>query len=89
MSHVVELFYADHCFACPEAREMLRLFASGRPDVMVIERDIDDDQQFQLATAYRLIATPAFVIDHEAVLYGVPKPEKLTAKLAASKTEST
>ena len=83
MSHVVELFYADHCFACPEAREMLRQFVSGRSDIVVIERNIDHDDEFQLATAYHLIATPAFVIDHEAVLYGVPKPEKLAAKLAA------
>ena len=84
MSHVVELFYADHCFACPEAREVLRRFALERPDVVVIERNIDHDDEFRLATAYHLIATPAFVIDHGAVLYGVPKPDKLAASIAAS-----
>lgn len=87
MSHVVELFYADHCFACPEARETLRQFASAHPDVVVIERNIDDDVEFRLATEYQLIATPAFVIDHSAVLYGVPKPETLAAQLVSGLIE--
>jgi hypothetical protein len=68
---------------------MLRLFASGRPDVVVIERNIDDDAEYRLATEYDLIATPAFVIDRHAVLYGVPKPEKLSARIAASTPEAT
>ena len=84
MSHVVELFYADHCFACPEAREMLQQFASNRPDIVAIERNIDNDSELRLASKYQLIATPAFVIDHDAVLYGVPKPERLAARIAAS-----
>jgi hypothetical protein len=86
MSHVVEFFYADHCVACPEARQMLRQFASGRSDVVVIERNIDVDAEYRRATEYHLIATPAFVIDRHAVLYGVPKPDKLAARIAASTT---
>jgi hypothetical protein len=81
MSHVIELFFADHCFACPEAREVLHQFASTRPDVTVVERNIDDDAEYQRATEYQLVATPAFVIDRQAVLYGVPKPEKLAAQI--------
>ena len=88
MSHVIELFFADHCFACPEAREVLQQFASTRPDVMVVERNIDDEAEYQRAAEYQLIATPAFVIDREAVLYGVPKPEKLAAKIDNEPRES-
>ncbi|HWK10775.1 MAG TPA: thioredoxin family protein [Vicinamibacterales bacterium] len=84
MPHVIELFFADHCFACPEAREALRQFASSRPDVTVIERNIDDDAEYRRAAEYHLIATPAFVIDRVSVLYGVPKPEKLAAKIDAA-----
>lgn len=87
MSHVVELFCADHCFARPEARESLRQFALAHPDVVVIERNIDDDADFRLATEYQLIATPAFVVDRSAVLYGAPKPETLAAKLASGLIE--
>ena len=87
MSHVIELFFADHCFACPEAREVLRQFASTRPDVTVVERNIGDDAEYRRATKYHLIATPAFVIDRHAVLYGVPKPEKLAAKIDAGPVE--
>lgn len=87
MSHVVELFFADHCWACPEARELLRHVASSRPDVVAIERNIDDDAEYRLATEYQLIATPAFVIDGHAVLYGVPKPDMLAAKIDARLSE--
>jgi hypothetical protein len=82
MPHVVELFYADHCPACPEARAMLRHFAQGRPDIVVIERNIDEAGELRRATTYQLIATPAFVIDGRAVLYGVPTPATLGAGLA-------
>lgn len=85
---MVEFFYADHCLACPDAREVLRQFASDHPDVIVIERNIQDDAEFQLATAYHLIATPAMVIDQRAVLYGVPKPDKLAATFAGSAIKS-
>jgi hypothetical protein len=87
MSHVVEFFFAEHCFACPEARAVLRQFASTRPDVLVIERNIDDDAEYRLATEYQLIATPAFVIDRHDVLYGVPKPGKLAARVDGSPIE--
>lgn len=84
MSHLVELFYSGHCFGCPEARQLLQRVASERPDVVVIERNIDDDADYRLATEYRLIATPAFVIDRSNVLYGVPQPQKLEARIGAS-----
>lgn len=84
MAHLVELFYSDHCIGCPEARQLLQRLASDHPRLVVIERNIDNDADYQLATGYRLIATPAFVIDHKAVMYGVPQPEKLAARIAAS-----
>ena len=84
VAHLLELFYSDHCIGCPEARGLLRRLASDEPRLVVIERNIDNDADYQLATEYRLIATPAFVIDRKAVMYGVPQPEKLTTRIAAS-----
>ena len=84
MSHLVELFYSEHCIGCPEARQLLQRLASERPDVVVIERNIDDDADYRLATDYHLIATPAFVIDRSNVLYGVPQSQKLKARIGAS-----
>lgn len=84
MSHLIELFYSDECLACPEARHLVRRFAAERPDVVVIERNIADDAEYRAATDYHLIATPAFVIDRHDVLYGVPQPDKLAARIAAS-----
>jgi hypothetical protein len=84
VSHLVELFYSGHCFGCPEARQILQRLASQRPDVVAIERNIDDDADYRLATDYHLIATPAFVIDRSNVLYGVPQPHKLEARIEAS-----
>ncbi len=89
MSHLLEFFYADHCFACPEARDVLRRFASGRADVVVIERNINDEAEWRLAAQYHLVATPAFVIDGRAVLYGVPQLDKLAARVSASTSESS
>lgn len=84
VSHLVKLFYSDHCFGCPEARQLLRRVASDQPDIVAVDRNIDEDADYRLATEYRLIATPAFVIDRTTVLYGVPRPEKLATRIAAS-----
>lgn len=82
MSHLVELFYSDHCLGCPEAREIVQRLAAGRPDIIVVEHNVDDD--VTLATDYHLIATPALVIDRDKVFYGVPRLEKLAAGIDAS-----
>lgn len=84
MSHLVELFYAEHCLGCPEARHLLKRFASNHPGIVAVERNIDDDTHYRVATEYHLIATPAFVIDRQAILYGIPQPERLAARIASS-----
>ncbi len=85
VSHLVELFYSDHCLSCPEARDLVHRLAAERPDVIIVERDIDDDAAYALAGEYHLIATPALVIDRRHVLYGVPAAAKLAARIAASR----
>jgi thiol-disulfide isomerase/thioredoxin len=84
VSHLIELFYSEHCFGCPEARRLLERFASDHPDVVVVARDIDDDAAYRLATDYGLIATPAFVIDRSSIIYGIPRPETLALRISAS-----
>ena len=87
MSHLVELFYSEHCLGCPEAQQVVRRFALERPDVTLVERDVA--VEIGLARHYRLIATPAIVIDGGAVMYGVPRPAALAARVeksAASKS---
>jgi protein-disulfide isomerase len=79
---LVELFFSVHCFGCPEARKVLQRLASDRSDLVVVEHNVDDD--LTLARSYHLIATPALVIDRAHVLYGVPGPEKLAARIDAS-----
>jgi thiol-disulfide isomerase/thioredoxin len=82
VSHLVELFYSDHCLSCPEAREVLQQLVAERSDVVIVEHNVDDD--LALAHEYHLIATPALVIDRSKVFYGVPRLEKLTARIDAS-----
>jgi hypothetical protein len=84
VSHLIELFYSEHCIGCPEARQLLQRFASDHPEVVAVERNIDQDADYRLATDYHLIATPAFVIDRTNVMYGIPRPEKLATRIAAS-----
>jgi hypothetical protein len=84
VSHLIELFYSEHCIGCPEARQLLERFASDHPEVVAVERNIGQDADYRLATDYHLIATPAFVIDRCKVLYGIPQPEKLAIRMAAS-----
>jgi len=49
VSHLIEFFYSDHCLSCPEARTLLRRFASDRPDITVVERNINDDGDYERA----------------------------------------
>ena len=85
MSHLLEIFYSAHCLGCPEARQAVRRFASSRPDVVVVEHDLESEAEFELAKRYGLIATPALVIDGGAVMYGVPLPVALAARVDASR----
>ncbi len=82
--HLVELFYSEHCLGCPDARANVQRLAAERPDVVVIERNIDEQDQYDLAIEYQLIATPALVIDGQDVLYGAPRLETLTARIGSS-----
>lgn len=82
MFHVLEVFYSEHCIACPKTRQAVRELAASRSDVVVIERDVES--HLELAKRYRLIATPAVVIDGNAVMYGVPRIPTLAARVDAS-----
>lgn len=70
---------------CPEARQTVRQFAASRPDVVVVERDLEAEAELELAKRYGLIATPALVIDGDAVMYGVPRPAAIAARVDASR----
>lgn len=86
VSHLVELFYSEHCIGCPEARQVVRRFASERPDVTVVERDVEIE--IDLARRYGLIATPAIVIDGGTIMYGVPRPAALAARVDRSAADT-
>ncbi|MBI2186417.1 MAG: thioredoxin family protein [Acidobacteria bacterium] len=77
MSHIIELFVADHCLGCPDARARVQEFAASRPDIVVVERDVL--HHLDEARRYGLIATPAIVLDGRTILYGAPTSEKLAA----------
>lgn len=79
MPHVVELFVAHHCPACPAARARVREFAGVTPDVVIVEHNVDEN--LEAAVRYGLFATPAVVIDGRAVLYGVPTRAQLAARV--------
>lgn len=83
--HLIDLFYSAHCIGCPEARQAIRRFASGRPDVVVVEHDLEAQAELELAKRYRLIATPALVIDRDTVMYGIPRLAALAARLDAGR----
>jgi hypothetical protein len=85
MAHLIELFVADHCPGCPEARQRLLAFAATRPDVILRERNIDSDSD--AAHRYGIFATPAVVIGGRIVLYGVPTRDRLAAHCAGESPE--
>jgi hypothetical protein len=53
--------------------------------VVVVERDLEAEAEPKLAKRYRLIATPALVIDGDTVMYGVPRLAALAARVDASR----
>lgn len=82
MTHILEVFVSEHCIGCPYVREQVRRFAEARPDVRVVEHDID--RHPESAARYGLFATPAIVIDGRKVLYGIPNMSGLAAWCGAS-----
>jgi len=84
MPHVIELFVAEHCPGCPDARLRLREFAAVRRDVVILERSVERD--IDAARRYGLFATPGIVIDGRAILYGVPTIAQLAARCEKSTT---
>ena len=46
------------------------------------------EAEADLARQYRLIATPALVIDGGAVIYGVPRPAALAARVDSNATDT-
>ena len=42
MAHVIELFVANHCPSCPDARMRVYEFAATREDVLVFEHNVDE-----------------------------------------------
>jgi thiol-disulfide isomerase/thioredoxin len=81
MYHRLDFFFSAHCPSCPAALRCLRQFASTRPDVIVVEHDVEVSASRELAKRYQLIATPALVIDGASVLYGVPHPDRVAARV--------
>jgi len=77
MPHVIELFVADHCLGCPDARARVQEFAATRQDIVVVERNVE--HHLEEARRYGLFATPAIVLDGRTILYGAPTSAKLTA----------
>ena len=82
MEHLLELFVANHCPSCPDARARVREFAHANVDVVVVERNVDEERA--AAAGYGLFATPAIVIDGSAVLYGVPSLAQLALRCSAT-----
>lgn len=78
MQHVIELFTANHCPSCPDARVRLREFADRHRNVTIVEHNVDED--VRVAAGYGLFATPAIVIDGRSVLYGVPTLAQLARR---------
>jgi thiol-disulfide isomerase/thioredoxin len=86
MAHLLELFLADHCPSCPDAHRRVHEFAARRPNVVVLERNVDHDGD--AARRYGVFATPAVVIDGHIVLYGVPTAARLAAHCAAATADA-
>jgi len=82
MQHVIELFVAHHCPSCPDARRRVREFVEQYPNVTVIEHTVDE--ALAVAETYGLFATPAIVVDHRSVFYGVPTLAQLAARCKAT-----
>lgn len=77
MAHVIELFVADHCPSCPDARARVREFADATAGVLVVEHNVEE--AVDVAVRYGLFATPAIVVDGRAAFYGVPTLRQLAA----------
>lgn len=75
----LDVYVADHCWACEETRRIVADIAPQFPQVTIALRDMSDQ-----ARPSSVFATPTYVLDGRTIFLGNPTREALKQKLSAA-----
>jgi small redox-active disulfide protein 1 len=77
MEILLELFTSPTCPYCPEAKRVVKSTAEAMKDALLIERDVSEPQNADLARRYGIYSVPALVVNGRYKIQGVPDPLRL------------
>jgi len=78
MSTRLDVYIAEECWACEEARRIVADVTPHFPNVDIELRDVNDERR-----PSSVFATPTYVLDGRTIYLGNPTREELSRKLQA------
>jgi small redox-active disulfide protein 1 len=74
---LIELFTSPTCPYCPRAKEVAERIVKRMSKVLLIERDVSQPENAEIARSYGIQGVPAMVINGRYKILGVPREEQL------------
>jgi small redox-active disulfide protein 1 len=74
---LLELFTSPTCPYCPKARKIVEDIVRGSENLLLVERDVSDPQNAEIARSYGITGVPALVINRKYKIQGIPDPARL------------
>ncbi len=79
---LIELFTSPTCPYCPRAKEIVERVVRRIPRALLIERDVSEPENAEIARRYGIQGVPTIVINGRYRIVGVPREEELLHYLA-------
>ncbi len=73
---LIELFTSPTCPYCPRAKEIAERIVKRLPNALLIERDVSQPENAEIARRYGIMGVPTMVINGRYKITGVPASEE-------------
>ncbi len=73
---LIELFTSPTCPYCPRAKEIAERIVKELPNALLIERDITEPENAEIARRYGIQGVPTMIINGAYRIVGVPSSER-------------
>jgi len=77
---LIELFTSPTCPHCPRAKEVAERAVKGLPNALLLERDVTDPENSEIARRYGIKGVPTMIINEKYRVVGAPSSEEELTK---------